>query len=78
VDAGESDLSKLDLTQFTAAVTGADPTATSAATTTTASPDKEEIESRQRVWWILLIASLLLFIAEAILARRTKMAKLIG
>jgi len=39
---------------------------------------KEELEARQRVWWLLLIAALLLFVAEAILARRTKIARVIG
>lgn len=77
VDRKESDLSKLDLEQFIAAVTGADP---KAATTASASErlSKEDVESRQRVWWVLLIAALLIFVAEAVLARRTKMAKVIG
>ena len=38
----------------------------------------EEIEARQRVWWPLLLAALLLFAAESLLARRTKMVKMIG
>ncbi len=37
-----------------------------------------EIEARQRVWWPLLLAALLLFAAEALIARRTKMVKMIG
>jgi hypothetical protein len=39
---------------------------------------KEEVESRQRVWRLLLIAALLLFITEALLARRMKMARVIN
>ena len=30
------------------------------------------------LWWLLLIAALLLFVTEAILARRTKMARVIN
>jgi hypothetical protein len=39
---------------------------------------KEEIESRQSAWQLLLIAALLLFITEAVLARRIKMARTIN
>lgn len=78
VDGKESDLSKLDIAAFTSAVTGADAQATQAAGAASTGPDKEELESRQRVWWSLLIASLALFVTEAILARRTKMARVIG
>jgi hypothetical protein len=77
LDGRESDLSKLNVEEFVSAVTGADPKAP----TSVGSSEKlssEEIESRQRVWWMLLIAALLLFVAEAVLARRTKMAKIIG
>ena len=78
VDGRESDLSKLDLNVFTTAVTGADAQAAQAATVPNAGQDKTELESRQRVWWSLLIAALALFVAEAMLARRTKMARVIG
>ncbi|MGE0132705.1 MAG: BatA domain-containing protein [Blastocatellales bacterium] len=77
VDSKESDLTKLNVEEFVTAVTGADPKAVSAA----AANEKlsnEEIESRQRVWWMLLIAALLLFVAEGVLARRMKMAKVIN
>lgn len=77
VDSKESDLTRLNVEEFAAAVTGADPKAVSAA----AANEKlsnEEIESRQRVWWMLLIAALLLFVAEGVLARRMKMAKVIN
>jgi von Willebrand factor type A domain/Aerotolerance regulator N-terminal len=82
LDGKESDFSKLNVDEFVASVTGADPAAAQAAGTTGAAGGEklsnEEVESRQRVWWILLIAALLLFVAEAVLARRTKTAKMIG
>jgi hypothetical protein len=77
LEARESDLRRLDVNEFVAAVTGADPKAAAGA-----APDPkllpEEVESRQRVWWGLLLAALALFVAEAFLARRTKSAKVIG
>lgn len=77
LDSKESDLTKLNVEEFVAAVTGADPKTVSA----TAANEKlsnEEIESRQRLWRLLLIAALLLFVAEGALARRMKMAKVIN
>ncbi|MFN0107267.1 MAG: BatA domain-containing protein [Blastocatellia bacterium] len=77
VDTKESDLAKLNLEEFVTAITGADPKAQTAA----AANEKlsnEEIESRQRVWWWLLVVALALFLTEAILSRRTRMAKVIG
>jgi Aerotolerance regulator N-terminal/von Willebrand factor type A domain len=77
LDSKESDLSRLDLDSFVSSITGADSKAITAAGTNE-KLNKEEVESRQRVWWTLLILALLLFVAEAVLARRTKMAKVIG
>lgn len=77
VDSKESDLTKLNTDEFISSVTGADPKAQTAA----AANEKltnEEVESRQRVWWWLLVIALLLFLTEAILSRRTRMAKMIG
>ncbi len=77
LDGKESDLTKLNGDEFVAAVTGADPKADAVA----AGQGKltnEEREAKQRVWWPLLIAALLLFVTEAVLARRTKMARVIG
>lgn len=77
LDSRESDLAKLNPEEFVATVTGAE--AKDAAGAATAEKlTKEEIESRQRVWWLALIAALLLFIAEAVLSRRTKVARVIG
>jgi hypothetical protein len=77
LDSKESDLAKLNMDEFVAAVTGADAKEGTANAVAEKS-SKEELEARQRVWWLLLIAALLLFVAEAILARRTKIARVIG
>src|SRR5215510_3034710 len=77
LDGKESDLTRLDVEAFVAATTGADPKA-GAGAAAKERLSKEEIESRQRVWRLLLIAALLLFITEAVLARRTKMARVIN
>jgi hypothetical protein len=77
LDPKESDLTRLDVEAFVAATTGADPKA-GAEAAAKERLSKEEIESRQRVWRLLLLAALLLFITEAVLARRTKMARVIN
>ncbi len=77
LDARESDLTRLNAEEFVTAGAGADPKSVAEA----AAREKlsnEEIESRQRLWWILLIVALLLFIAEGVLARRMKMARVIN
>ena len=38
----------------------------------------EEIESEQRLWLPLLVLALALFVSEAILARRIRIARLVG
>jgi hypothetical protein len=73
----ESDLTRLDIEAFVAAMTGANPKEASAAAAQ-GKLSNEEIESRQRVWWTLLVVALLLFITEAILARRMKTARVIN
>ena len=77
LDGKESDFTKLNLEEFTSAITGADAKA-EAGTATQAKLTDEEREANQRVWWPLLIAALLLFVTEAVLARRTKMARVLG
>ena len=76
LDGKESDLTKLTIDDFTTAVTGADAKGNAAAAQTKLTD--EEREAKQRVWWPLLIAALLLFVTEAVLSRRTKMARVIG
>jgi hypothetical protein len=77
VDGREGDFAKLDQEEFLNAFTGGDPAAARAADTGPAESG-EEIEARQRAWWPLLLAALLLLAAESVLARRTKVVKMIG
>jgi hypothetical protein len=77
IDSREGVFSKLNLDEFLAAVSGEGPSASPldpAAARFTA----EETEAKQRVWWPLLALALLLFAAEAVLSRRTKMVKMVG
>ncbi len=77
-DAKESDFRKLNISEFVAAVTGSDPAMAKDGAVAAASISNEEIESRQRVWWAMLIAALVLFVLEAILARRLRTARVIN
>ena len=75
-DGAEGDFSKLNFAEFVAGVTGGTGTGEGVAANQNLSG--EEVEGRQRVWWPLLFLALLLLLAESILARRTKMVKMIG
>ncbi|MEJ7616407.1 MAG: VWA domain-containing protein [Pyrinomonadaceae bacterium] len=79
IDRLESDFSKLDLDEFTnsfrASGVGGRELAPGAEKPQLSDA---EVEAKQKVWWPLLAAALMLFIAEAILARKTKMARMIG
>ncbi len=78
-DRAESDFSKFNVEEFTNALrSGGGGAASPTLLTEPPKLSAEEAESRQRVWWPLLIAALLLFVAEAVLARRTKMSRMIG
>jgi uncharacterized membrane protein len=77
LDGKESDLTRLDVEAFVTSVTGADSKSPAQAAARERL-SKEEIESRQRVWRLLLLAALLLFITEAVLARRMKMSRVIN
>ncbi len=76
IDNKESDLAKLSIDDFVTAMTGAEAQAATAGAQVKLT--NEERESKQRTWWMLLIAALLLFLAEAIISRRTKLARMIG
>jgi hypothetical protein len=76
VDGNEGDFAKLNMDEFLSSVTGGNG-ATEAATANDRLSD-EEIEARQRIWWPLLLFALLLLITEALVARRTKIVKMIG
>ena len=77
VDGREGDFAKLNEEEFLAAFTGGDPAAPRAAESAVRESG-EEIEARQRAWWPLLLVALLLLAAESLLARRTKVVKMIG
>jgi hypothetical protein len=77
VDGREGDFAKLNQEEFLAAFTGGDPAA-ARAEAGSERESGEETEARQRAWWPLLLAALLLLAAESVLARRTKVVKMIG
>lgn len=77
LDTKESNLARLDPDEFLASVAGGDEGKPALASQTEpVTPD--EIERRQRLWLPLLALSLALFIGEAVLARRIRLAKVIG
>jgi hypothetical protein len=78
VDGREGDFAKLNTDDFLAGVTGGGDASSAAEAEADARASGAEIEARQRVWWPLLVAALLLFAAEAVLARRTKMVRMVG
>jgi hypothetical protein len=67
VSIAESDLTRMDPKELVAAVTGGDPTGSTAGADVL--PDEAQ-ELAQRVWWYLLFAGILLLIAETVLAHR--------
>ena len=76
IDGAEGDFSKLNLQEFIAGVTGGAGAAEGAGASSNYS--REEVEGRQKVWWSLLLVALLLLLVESVLARRTKVVKMIG
>ena len=75
-DGAEGDFTKLNFAEFVAGVTGGSGTGEGGDASRNASG--EEVEGRQKVWWSLLLLALLLLLAESVLARRTKMVKMVG
>lgn len=76
VDASEGDFTKVDFQAFMASVTGGAGKAEGSDASSNLS--KEEVESKQKVWWSLLFLALLLLLTESLLARRTKIVKMVG
>jgi hypothetical protein len=76
LDTRESDFAKLDLNEFVASITPGEGDQ-NARPISSPQSTAEEIESKQRLWLPLLIAALLLFVTEALLARRIRIAKLV-
>ncbi|HEX6650126.1 MAG TPA: VWA domain-containing protein [Pyrinomonadaceae bacterium] len=76
IDGAEGDFTKVNFPEFIVGVTGGAGNAEGAGAKSNLS--NEEVEGRQRVWWSLLLIALILLLAESLLARRTKMVKMIG
>ncbi|HKG23133.1 MAG TPA: VWA domain-containing protein, partial [Blastocatellia bacterium] len=77
LDTRDSNLARLDLNEFLGAVLP-ERAGQNARPALSETMGPEEIEGRQRLWLPLLIAALILFIAEAVIARRIRVAKLVG
>jgi hypothetical protein len=77
-DSRESDLRKLDVNAFIQELTGSDKTTAGNDPAAEPKAGPEELESRQRIWWMLLLAALILFVSEAIIARRMRTARIIN
>ena len=75
LDGAEGDFTKLDFGQFVAGVTGGAGNAESSEAERKLG--NEEVEGRQRIWWSLLMIALLLLLAESIIARRTRVVKMV-
>ena len=76
IDGSEGDFTKLNFNAFVAGVTGGSGNSDGSEANRKAS--NEEIEARQKVWWPLLFVALLLLVTESLIARRIKMAKMVG
>jgi len=74
----ESDLKKLDVAQFVTELTGGAAAEAARNSSAQRTATSEEIESGQRIWWLLLLGALVVFISEAVLARRMKTARMIN
>jgi uncharacterized membrane protein len=76
IEGAEGDFTKLNFKEFVAGVTGG--SGNLEASEANRRSTNEEIEARQRIWWPLLFVALLLLVTESVLARRTKMARMVG
>ena len=76
INGDEGDFTKLNFAEFVSGVTGGAGNAEGGEASQNLS--KEEVEGRQRIWWSLLFLALLLLVTESVLARRTKVVKMVG
>jgi phage FluMu protein gp41 len=77
LDAKESDLIKLNVDEFMAGLL-ADPNTQNQRQARPGGAEPVDIEARQRLWLPLIILALTLFVAEALIARRIRLARLAG
>ncbi len=77
LDTKESDFTKLNMEEFKASILPG-PGESAGAADQMKRLTAEEIEAEQRLWLPLLILALALFVSEAILAQRIRIAKLVG
>lgn len=76
LDTKESDLTKLNVDELVASISPA-PGDANAQPAQSSTLTAEEKEARQRLWLPLLLTALALFVAEAVIARRIRVPKLI-
>ena len=76
LDTRESDLAKLNVDDFVASISPA-PEDANTLPAESSGLTAEEKEARQRLWLPLLLTALALFVAEAVVARRIRVPKLI-
>lgn len=76
IEGTEGDFTKLNFKEFVTGVTGGSGNLKTNEANLRST--NEEIEARQRVWWPLLFVALLLLVTESLLARRTKVARMVG
>lgn len=77
LDPKEGDLSRASMDEFLASIAASREDATTVAAPT-GPLTVQEIEQRQRLWLLILAVALMLFVLEALLARRIRVPKLIG
>jgi hypothetical protein len=76
IDPAEGDFTKLNFQEFMSGITGGAGKAEGSDANLNLT--REEVESKQKVWWSLLLIALLLLLTESVIARRTRMVKMVG
>jgi hypothetical protein len=76
VDGLEGDFTKVNFQEFIAGITGGAGKAEGSDINRNLS--NEDVEGKQKVWWALLFVALLLLLIESLLARRTRVVKMVG